>query len=89
MTKKAPYKETARKGTEGGADLRGLFGWSDFELAGLSRANLLRALASAADDRETGETDRVLRQRVVDGIKDRPWANRPFNVIAKDRHADL
>jgi CBS domain-containing protein len=55
----------------------------------VSRANLLQALASAADDHETGETDRVLRQRIVDGIKQQPWANRPFNVIVRDRHADL
>ncbi|QOZ12950.1 signal transduction protein [Bradyrhizobium sp. CCBAU 51765] len=55
----------------------------------VSRANLLQALASATDARETAETDRVLRQRIVDGIKDQPWANRPFNVIVKDHHADL
>jgi CBS domain-containing protein len=55
----------------------------------VSRANLLQALASVADDRETGETDRLLRLRIVDGIKDQPWASRPFNVIVKDRHADL
>jgi len=55
----------------------------------VSRANLLQALASVADDRETGEADRVLRLRIVDGIKDQPWASRPFNVIVNDRHADL
>ena len=55
----------------------------------VSRANLQQALASAADDRETAGTDRVLRQRIVDGIKDQPWAHRSFNVIVKDHHADL
>ena len=30
-----------------------------------------------------------LGQRIVRGIKDQPWASRPFNVIVKDRHADL
>jgi len=30
-----------------------------------------------------------LGQRIVRGIKDQPWASRPFNVIVNDRHADL
>lgn len=55
----------------------------------VSRANLLQALASAGDDRETVETDRALRQRIVDSIRDKPWASRPFNVIVSDRRADL
>ena len=55
----------------------------------VSRANLLQALASAGDDRQSVETDRALRQRIVDSIKDKPWASRPFNVIVNDRRADL
>ena len=55
----------------------------------VSRANLLQALASAGDDREVVETDRALRERIVDSIKDKPWASRPFNVIVNDRRADL
>lgn len=55
----------------------------------VSRANLLQAFASTTDGRDVVETDRALRQRIVDSIKDEPWANRPFNVIVKDRHADL
>ena len=55
----------------------------------VSRANLLQALASASADGEVAETDRALRQRIVDSIKNQPWASRPFNVIVKDRRADL
>jgi CBS domain-containing protein len=55
----------------------------------VSRANLLQALASANDDTEWVESDRVLRQRFIDSIKDMPWASRPFNIIVTDRRADL
>jgi CBS-domain-containing membrane protein len=55
----------------------------------VSRANLLQALASGSSNHEAAETDRALRLRIIDDIKDQPWANRPFNVIVKDRHADL
>jgi CBS domain-containing protein len=55
----------------------------------VSRANLLQALASANDDTEWFESDRVLRQRFIDSIKDMPWASRPFNIIVNDRRADL
>jgi CBS-domain-containing membrane protein len=55
----------------------------------VSRANLLQAFASANDESEWIESDRVLRQRVLDSIKDMPWASRPFNVIVNDRQADL
>lgn len=55
----------------------------------VSRANLLQALASVSRDSESVESDRVLRQRIVDNIKDQPWASRPFNVIVSDRRADL
>ena len=55
----------------------------------VSRANLLQALASASDNLDAADTDRTLRQRIVDSIKDKPWASRPFNVIVNDRHADL
>ena len=55
----------------------------------VSRANLLQAVASAVDDLEAAENDRTLRQRIVDSIKDKPWASRPFNVTVSDRRADL
>lgn len=55
----------------------------------VSRANLVQALASANDDTNRVESDRVLRQRVVDGMKDTPWASRPFNVGVSGRRADL
>lgn len=59
----------------------------------VSRANLLQAIASAStgarDDLEAAENDRALRERIVDSIKDKPWASRPFNVIVNDRRADL
>lgn len=55
----------------------------------VSRANLLQALASAGDDDDAGETDRDLRRRILDTIKDKPWASRPFNVIVKQRNVDL
>lgn len=55
----------------------------------VSRANLLQALARVSTESEWVESDRVLRQRVVDAIKNQPWASRPFNVIVKDRRADL
>ena len=42
----------------------------------VSRANLLQALASANEDTEWIESDRVLRQRILDSIKDQPWASR-------------
>lgn len=55
----------------------------------VSRANLLQALASSNDDTEWIESDRVLRQRIIDGIKDMPWASRPFNVVVNRKRADL
>lgn len=55
----------------------------------VSRANLLQAVASAGDVADTEESDRALRQRIVDSIQDKPWASRPFNVIVNDRHVDL
>jgi CBS domain-containing protein len=55
----------------------------------VSRANLLQALASTNDDTDWIESDRVLRQRIIDGLKDTPWASRPFNIIVNDRRADL
>lgn len=55
----------------------------------VSRANMLQALASASAGLDTVETDRALRQRIVDSIKDKPWASRPFNIIVSDRRADL
>jgi CBS-domain-containing membrane protein len=55
----------------------------------VSRANLLQALASLNDDTDWIESDRTLRQRIIDSLKDTPWASRPFNVIVSDRRADL
>jgi CBS domain-containing protein len=55
----------------------------------VSRANLLQAIASNNDASEWIESDRILRQRVLDGIKGKPWSGRPFNVIVNDRQADL
>jgi len=55
----------------------------------VSRANLLQVLARANDKTDWVESDRVLHQRFVDGIKDQPWAGRPFNIIVNDRCADL
>ena len=55
----------------------------------VSRANLLQALASINDDTEWIESDRVLRQRIIDSLKGTPWASRAFNVIVTDRRADL
>jgi CBS domain-containing protein len=55
----------------------------------VSRANLLQAMASVGDDDDTGETDRNLRWRILESIKDKPWASRPFNVIVKQRSVDL
>ena len=55
----------------------------------VSRANLLQALASANDTTDWIESDRVLRQRVLDSIKDKPWSSRPFNVIVTERQAGL
>lgn len=55
----------------------------------VSRANLLQALASSSDDTEWTESDRVLRERIIDGIKDMPWASRPFNVVVSKKRADL
>lgn len=62
----------------------------DGEVVGIvSRANLLQALAGASSPLDVGASDRVLRQRIVDGIRDKPWASRPFNVMVEDGHADL
>jgi CBS domain-containing protein len=55
----------------------------------VSRANLLQALASVSEDTDLIEGDRALRQRIIDSLKDTPWASRPFNVIVSDRRADL
>jgi hypothetical protein len=55
----------------------------------VSRANLLQALASTSEELDLVESDRVLRQRIIDSLKDTPWAGRPFNVIVSDRRADL
>jgi CBS domain-containing protein len=55
----------------------------------VSRANLLQALADCSDDSDWEESDRVLRQRVLDGIKDMPWASRPFTVAVTNGRADL
>ena len=55
----------------------------------VSRANLLQALASINEDTEWIESDRVLRQRILDSLKGTPWASRAFNVIVTDRRADL
>lgn len=55
----------------------------------VSRANLLQALASASDTLDAEDSDRALRQRIVDSISDKPWASRPFNVIVSERRADL
>jgi CBS domain-containing protein len=62
---------------------------SDKVVGIVSRANLMQALASCNDDSDWIESDRVLRQRVIDGIKGKPWASRPFNVIVSNQHADL
>jgi len=55
----------------------------------VTRANLLQALASAKEDTDWAESDRVLRERIIDGMKGMPWASRPFNVVVSDRRADL
>lgn len=55
----------------------------------VSRANLMQALASGNDETDWVESDRVLRQRVLDSIQGKPWASRPFNVIVSKQHADL
>lgn len=55
----------------------------------VSRANLLQALASASNELETAETDRVLRHRIIDSIRGKPWANRPFSITVTDRRVDL
>ena len=55
----------------------------------VTRANLLQALASAGDNTDQAESDRVLRQRIIDSMKDMPWASRPFNVVVSERRADL
>jgi CBS-domain-containing membrane protein len=55
----------------------------------VSRANLLQAVASADDRTDWVESDRVLRQRTLDSIKDQPWSTRSFNVIVNDRQAEL
>jgi predicted transcriptional regulator len=62
---------------------------NDLVVGIVSRANLLQALASVDDTTDWIESDRVLRQRVIDSIKDKPWSSRPFNVIVNDRQADL
>lgn len=54
----------------------------------VSRTNLLQLLART-NATEWVESDRVLHQRFVESIKDQPWAGRPFNIIVKDRCADL
>lgn len=55
----------------------------------VTRANLLQALASAGGNTDQAESDRVLRQRIIDSMKDMPWASRPFNVVVSERRADL
>ena len=55
----------------------------------VSRANLMQALASCNDETDWIESDRVLRQRIMDSVKGKPWASRPFNVIVSKQHADL
>jgi CBS domain-containing protein len=55
----------------------------------VSRANLLQALASCNDETDWVESDRVLRQRIIDSVKGKPWAKRPFNVIVSNQHVDL
>jgi CBS domain-containing protein len=55
----------------------------------VTRANLLQALASAKDDTEWAESDRVLRERIIDSMKGMPWASRPFNIVVSERRADL
>jgi CBS domain-containing protein len=55
----------------------------------VSRANLMQALASCNDETDRVESDRVLRQRIIDSVKGKPWAARPFNVIVTNQHADL
>jgi CBS domain-containing protein len=55
----------------------------------VSRANLLQALASCNDETDWVESDRVLRQRIIDSVKGKPWAKRPFNVIVSKQHVDL
>lgn len=55
----------------------------------VSRANLLQALATAGESEDWLESDRILRQRIMDGVKDMPWASRPFNVVVSGRRADL
>lgn len=54
----------------------------------VSRTNLVQVLARASNQNWV-EGDRVLHQRFMDSIKDQPWADRPFNIIVKDRCADL
>jgi hypothetical protein len=61
----------------------------DLPVGIVSRANMLQVLARANDNKDWVESDRVLHQRFVEGIKDQPWAGRPFNIIVKDRCADL
>lgn len=55
----------------------------------VSRANLMQALASRNRETDAIESDRVLRQRIIDSVKGMPWASRPFNVIVSNQHADL
>jgi CBS domain-containing protein len=55
----------------------------------VSRANLVQVLASCSDETDWVESDRVLRQRLIDGIKGTSWASRPFNVVVSNQHADV
>ncbi|WP_439400068.1 CBS domain-containing protein (plasmid) [Bradyrhizobium sp. PMVTL-01] len=55
----------------------------------VSRANLLQVLARDTNNANWAESDRMLHQRIVDSIKNQPWAGRPFNIIVENRRADL
>lgn len=55
----------------------------------VTRANLLQSLTRRAEDTHLAESDRVLRQRIIDSLKDTPWASRPFTVVVTGGQVDL
>jgi len=55
----------------------------------VSRSDILRALANFSAETDWIESDRVLRQRLIDSIANQPWASRPFSIIVNDRCAEL
>lgn len=55
----------------------------------VSRADFLRIFADVDEATDWTESDRVLHQRIMDSIRDQPWAGRPFNIIVSERRADL